>query len=134
MKIRRHIAAANLLLAIFLGGLVAPLSHSIYMVACDSHAPEHVADSVPHHSESHANMVSLTSDSGFLQTPPAIAFECKYMDLLATQLVASTNDLGDSELNASVTQQVYASVDQVWVAPRYASNSERGPPARLALS
>jgi len=79
-------------------------------------------------------MVSLTSDSGFLQTAPDIAFECKYMDLLATELVASTHVLGDSELDAPASKQDYASVHQVWVAPRYTSNSERGPPARLALS
>ena len=123
----RHIRELTLLSAIIVGGLLAPASHLVYMHLSDFHSTEmqHVN---PGNTSFDAPATTDFSVASRVNAPKDARYECPYLVLFATSLVAES--IGDDteihepdpvELRHTITEAPCTAVS-------FTSYGVRGPP------
>lgn len=123
MRRNRQFAASVLLVVLTVGGLLAPLSHLVYMAVSDHYAP----------ASAHAGRMAHANDHPGVQAPVVGHLSCPYLDLFATPLVGDTNTpltvQGEATRVTVLRQAPYV----IWHNTSTSPYEVRGPPTCTSL-
>ena len=109
-----------LLATLILGGVLAPLSHFVYMAT---------ADTAVHHSEAHHQLPG--ADEGATLVEPTSNVEpCSYADLFATQMAGDTPP-AESFVAPDLVVNEFSEPSDVRSGLSFTTLTIRGPPASL---
>ncbi len=129
MRFSRHTTVIILLGVLTLGGVVAPLTHLIYMAVSDVYAPPEAHAAPAHQShQAHQSHHAHHTDQAHWQAPHEGHIACPYLELFATPILGDTAQPTSALANDDRTAPLPESPQVTRRAALLFSYTVRGPP------